>query len=1278
MSNHTFTTDNGTPRSSHLSSSATLSLAWSPPKAPLPPHRLAKLANALGVSTPMPAFHHNSSFMSRSTLDTPGPLDTLRRSPTPSTVASMSSHASSVSKFSKHLLHVIPPLYLPHESEEESYVTPPPATASGYHTQFRRGTLVPVHSTLQAQLAAIAKEYALPSTAGMILYLVSSAKVSSQSSTSYMGLEDDDRDEPGPRLSEDIWKHLWTRVMKAEQRDDFLPLPSRSHTPNIFSLSNGVRSTPFLLQDGQPLRPFLSGSDPVHPHPLQPPFTPSPSTPSTISDLRSHSKSAPPSSSSVSQSDPDTPDTSTGSHSFARDPAARKHSIDLPGLDSPSIIPILAKVEFDIDRRKAAWYDPWLRSRRMNHVKRTESRAGRKCSVNEGEEDTQNRYAPISFVTGDKEASNLMLSKGASLLRQPTPMSTGYEPLRETGDDVELSEEGDANVGDFPAPIAMQNSPGRSSKRKANPNIVPLALNAVDLTALPNTSESEFEHLGKEEDEVQDLLDQMSHHQPSITDPLSPRKRSSSPTGARKHVPPPLVIVPNPSVKDLTVPSEPSPMPGSAESAHLAYLYGSYGELSAGGSAEGEDDDYVPFARMRSPEEHEKREGVVFDDLDLGLDPTEDFDDGDPNDRRRSQFLMKAQLDEIERTMAQLSPRILHTDLAERQNNTSRTPSPSNSHTLSPGKWNGTYSPRYPRQPEMVDNSDSSESKGQTAWPAVPFSSLNESPSSSRSRPDAPPSPPKLAVNGVTTSAPTSFVAKPRSSASEMSVETQMRKRALEEEQGQGYLGYASSTIVDDSPIIPLSPDPFGRFSSSPSGRSSAYWEADPSVQSSSSTLSSVAQDTHNRTRSTSSAATSRFSVDSVATEEMVPKANNRSTFTIKRLWRKSGKNVPSPNTPPPPPPPPPVGRRTSVQIPQRPERPSQEKLELPPSTPTTSKVSPQLGSPYLLKELPPSPQPHQLSFPQHVQTQQLPLHPSPQQTPFHPQSHQSPVPQPHPQPHQLSVPHPQQLGVPQPQPRSGPYGMRAAHTGPIVAAQMQPNRGNASADRLHFDQETPYPIRRMPPSPQPNPPPNLPSSSPRFSDLPLASTPPPAIPPSSAHLSEKERPSARKSILKGWKSATSSTMQPSPMTESRSSTEKQNMERQSMERPPVERSNANGATRSRRPSILNLGSSRTSPVSPSPDIPPSPQIPQQYINPQWNEHRQSMKSKLSSGSVDLSGPNSSLNNNNASGVRSSSPTRSRRSSLSSRPSFDASQFEIVSPKMNSTLSYPYHELDRN
>ncbi|KIY69356.1 hypothetical protein CYLTODRAFT_442703 [Cylindrobasidium torrendii FP15055 ss-10] len=204
------------------------------PQTPLPPDRLAKIANALGVATPVPA---SSS-----------------RAP-PST--------------SSYLVHVVPPLSLPHLNT--SLAAAPPPSASGYHTHFRRGTLLPVYPTMQLQLAAIAREFALPSSAGLLLYLVES-------------------NEPGPRISDDIWKHLWSRVWKAEFAPD---------------AADRLPALKFRLNSPLPTEPLPR--------------------PASAADTR----------------DPD-----------------------------KSLVPIVAKIEFDIDSRAAVWFNPWMVSRNINYAKR--------------------------------------------------------------------------------------------------------------------------------------------------------------------------------------------------------------------------------------------------------------------------------------------------------------------------------------------------------------------------------------------------------------------------------------------------------------------------------------------------------------------------------------------------------------------------------------------------------------------------------------------------------------------------------------------------------------------------------------------------------------------------------------------------------------------------------------------------------------------------------------------------------------------------------------------
>ncbi|KAM0753480.1 hypothetical protein T439DRAFT_377674 [Meredithblackwellia eburnea MCA 4105] len=118
------------------------------------------------------------------------------------------------SRSSQFLLTVIPPTHLPHDP-------PHPRTSqacSGYGPPeyFRRGTLIPLYPTLSLQLAAIAREYGLPSTGGLVLYLLSVTDPSFASS----GLAG----EGGPRISEEAWQLLWGRLFDAEREERLLML----------------------------------------------------------------------------------------------------------------------------------------------------------------------------------------------------------------------------------------------------------------------------------------------------------------------------------------------------------------------------------------------------------------------------------------------------------------------------------------------------------------------------------------------------------------------------------------------------------------------------------------------------------------------------------------------------------------------------------------------------------------------------------------------------------------------------------------------------------------------------------------------------------------------------------------------------------------------------------------------------------------------------------------------------------------------------------------------
>ena len=473
--------------------------------------------------------------------------------------------------------------------------------------------MVPVYPTLQTQLSAIAREYALPSTLGMVLYLITNLP-SPDAAVS---------DEPGPRISDDIWKHIWARVLRAEQNENLTP------GPRPFGLGFGTlgRSSPSLLQDvagTASLRALISPRQFETPQvPTASNATPSPSTPSN--------------SAYSSQSEIDTPE----SASSVGDIDAK--SLPLPGLTSPSLIPILAKVEFDIDRKRAGWYEPWVRSRKVNHAKRAESRMGRSKSrmgsvSDAGEpEEEGTKKAPIDLrlverlQTGSPVPSFLLTTEGSTkgdgsdnegyqeLIDSPLPRSED-----ETEEAVEINGDGDPLADVFGtdeetwADLRAESGP----KQVQNPNVVELALDAASLSVNDNLEDGDEEENDKwsEAGEVTQLLDAINKPTLSVSIPSSPPQdggdTATTAATIRRHVPPPLDLAASiPNMSELAVPSQTTPLPDSGESTGLAYLT----RISPGtpSSTELEDE----FNKKRSPQD-EKRGGAFFDELELDIDPS--------------------------------------------------------------------------------------------------------------------------------------------------------------------------------------------------------------------------------------------------------------------------------------------------------------------------------------------------------------------------------------------------------------------------------------------------------------------------------------------------------------------------------------------------------------------------------------------------------------------------------------------------------------------------------
>ena len=608
-----------TGRKSHVPGN---SFGRAPPRTPLPPHRLAKIANALGISTPSPAGSNSSTFVSPAFPGgSPSTSNTDLRIATPSNASAHSIGSPSQTKF---FLHVIPPHHLSHDFDTPD-LAPPPPTASGYHTQFRRGTLVALQPSMHAQLVAIAKEYALPSTVGLILYLVTASPQSRQGSPmpfANPASGNEDAEEPGPRLSEDIWRHIWARVLKIEREETFAL--SRGQTPSPFGM--GLGSDP----SGHPnLRPLITPTRAEQPFAY--PITPS-STASSVSDLRSHSKSTPLSS---SHSEPDTPDTSRSSDNEAL-------GIDLPGLNSLSIIPILAKVEFDIDRRRAAWYEPWLRGRRMTFARRAESRqSNRACSRSQScaEGDVDEKRAPFDLKLVERmQNAGSVLSFTASSSSKEKSSTGGYAPLSDSADEAVETEDDEARRvtdddrhhdpladvfgtdADTWADMRVE-AESQGSQREVNPNVVELALDASSLIAFPDQEllEDEVDEVDDAE-EVQDIMRRMSKSPLVVSIPSLPDSKSSpTMTSAKRSIPPPLVLAPQETNKDLVLHPESSSMmslSSEGDSTYLPYATRKGMPVDNDGHSLEMEQEYM---RSRSPAE-EKRVGAVFEDLNLGLD----------------------------------------------------------------------------------------------------------------------------------------------------------------------------------------------------------------------------------------------------------------------------------------------------------------------------------------------------------------------------------------------------------------------------------------------------------------------------------------------------------------------------------------------------------------------------------------------------------------------------------------------------------------------------------
>jgi hypothetical protein len=255
---------------------------------PLDPRRVARIAQSFGVNisvTPTTASQLHGHQPQSTSVESPR---SRQFSVSPSANSTFASHHSpSVSlgfpppsPFNTHPSSAIGSSF-PRPLPQPQYlisILPPsslrpssiPASSSS-STDFSRGSLLPLNPSLKSQIGAIAKEWGLPSTVGLIVFLVygdAGAKKDER--------EDDAGWEIGPKIGGDSWSVMWSGLFSHgeidEGRSRTMGLPessaSRSHAlpshrlPLLLlllpSISNRLHRLQQLLSlELSRLRPYL-------------------------------------------------------------------------------------------------------------------------------------------------------------------------------------------------------------------------------------------------------------------------------------------------------------------------------------------------------------------------------------------------------------------------------------------------------------------------------------------------------------------------------------------------------------------------------------------------------------------------------------------------------------------------------------------------------------------------------------------------------------------------------------------------------------------------------------------------------------------------------------------------------------------------------------------------------------------------------------------------------------------------------------------------------------
>lgn len=259
---------------------------YAPPKQPLTPHQLSRIAQSFGIivpSLPPPSPSSPAAGPSRIRLDAP-------------------------SRPSPYLLTVIPPLSL------LSLKSLSPEEADKRTRRWRRGRLIALQPSLAGMLVAIAREFGLPNTTGLQVYMGTSAS-SASSAASFSS------DDPGPQISASSWMALFGPHLHGS-------VSSRSTTPT----DTPTKPSGSLGRDIQfPLSPLSLVEKKLEHERLN----------RTHHRLKSFSSAAP-----------------------LTAPSVRSLGSDLTPPPTAGANPIIGTIEFDVDPDLASWYPEYRRSGR--------------------------------------------------------------------------------------------------------------------------------------------------------------------------------------------------------------------------------------------------------------------------------------------------------------------------------------------------------------------------------------------------------------------------------------------------------------------------------------------------------------------------------------------------------------------------------------------------------------------------------------------------------------------------------------------------------------------------------------------------------------------------------------------------------------------------------------------------------------------------------------------------------------------------------------------------